>query len=121
MQWLDLIIRIFVISLGAWAIRWGIIQQTKSLRQSIPELPDCIAKHEEIRKHYTEEINRLREVMENNLDHVAQLISKDLEQGQQKFKEHGKSIEEIKNMISDIRVSLATIAKNGQRQPESTV
>lgn len=121
MQWLDLIIRILFISLGAWAIRWGIIQQTKSLRHSIPTLPDCTAKHEEIKKHYTEEINRMREVMESNLNHVAELITKDLERGQQKFKEHGKSIEEIKKMINDMRVSLAIIAKNEQRQPESTI
>lgn len=121
MLWLDLVIRIAVVGLGVWAIKWGLAQQIKCIKKSIPELPDCAKEHKEIKKHYTEEINRMGSLMDNDLSHVAELISKDLKQGQQKFKEHGKSIEEIKNMINDMRVSLATIAKNGQKQSGSTV
>jgi hypothetical protein len=107
MEWLDLIIRIFVIGVLGWAIQRAISYRIKAIEDKIPLLPDCHVNHKEVTK----------EAMEGcvkELNHVRELIVQELKHGDDKFAVHTKAIEEIKNAIQAMQISLAEIARNGR-------
>ena len=78
MEWLDLVIRLFVVGLSAWAIRWGIGQKIQALEQKIPAMPDCHSQHEKIKEAAMKECT-------NELKHVQELIAQKLTQGEKQF------------------------------------
>lgn len=108
-EWIDLLVRIFVIGLGGWAIQWGIGQKIQALENKIPVLPDCNKIRKEVKAEIMQDCG-------NRLAQVHELIQKDLDTGKEKFKDYKESLKKIEQMVHDIELHLATIAKNGTPQ-----
>ena len=109
MEWVDIVLKVVIIGLAAWVIRGAVKFKAKlqALEDKIPTMPDC----DKVRKEVKQEV---MELCVGELKHVRELIEQRLTQGEKTFAEQGEAIKETNRLLTDIRLDLAEIAKNGK-------
>jgi len=107
--YVNLMFKVIVLGMLAWALKGYIVERTKKVKAK-----DQYLTQEEIETHCEKEHQRLKNSLVSKIDHLGELIKKDLDHGNEKFDKIQKDIDIHKTLLADVGSTLKLLAeKNG--------
>jgi hypothetical protein len=102
----DLIFKGIVLVMLVWALKGYIVERTKKVKAK-----DQYLTQEEIENHCQKEHKVLKSCFVRKIDHLGELIKKDLEHGNEKFDKIQTDIDTHKTLLADVGSTLRLLLK----------